>query len=120
MKILIVDDEPALLETLCRGLNLYGHDCLAAMDVADALEILNGANSEAVDLVLTDLSMPRSSGLELLREIRLTQPAMPVVVMTGLAHVAQVHELAAQGVPILKKPFCPDRLLEAIEAACDR
>jgi CheY-like chemotaxis protein len=120
MKILIVDDEPALLETLCRGLSLYGHDCLAAVDAVDALEILNGANPEAVDLVLTDLSMPRSSGLELLRTIRATQPALPVVLMTGLASVAQVHELAAQGVSVLKKPFCPDRLIEVIEAAFDR
>jgi CheY-like chemotaxis protein len=120
MKILIVDDEPALLETLCRGLNLHGHHCLVATDGRDALEILNRTNPEAVDLVLTDLSMPRVSGLELVHEIRTTLPALPVVVMSGLFQAGQVRQLAAQGVLVLKKPFCPDRLLEAIEAACDR
>lgn len=117
MRILVVDDEPVHLEMLCRGLALYGHQCVAASDGVEALEILGQPAAGGVNLVLTDLTMPRMPGLELVREIERSWPDLKVIVLTGLSVSGELLELAQRGVPVLRKPFGPEELQALIAAA---
>jgi CheY-like chemotaxis protein len=116
-QILVVDDEADQLETLCRGLFLLGLECVPARCAAEALERLAGADGARVDLLLTDLTMPGWSGAELVERARATRPGLPVLVITGLALSPEVTAMRARGIPILRKPFTPDQLGLAIEAA---
>ena len=73
-KILVVDDEQHQLDTVCRGLFLYGYRCKGVLSVDAALEALIGEDGEVYDLVLTDLTMPGSSGVG--SEVRLQRDRM--------------------------------------------
>src|SRR4030095_13974969 len=83
-RILIVDDEPDMVENCTRILRRAGHRCLSATDPHRALALLE---SERPDLLLTDLKMPEIDGLALLRRARELDPALPVVVITAFATI---------------------------------
>ena len=119
-RILVVDDEPHQLETICRGLHLFGYDCEGALNVKEAVERLTGEEAGSFDLVLTDLTMPGGSGIDLIRTLRGDHPDSPVVVITGLTNTDEVEAVRAMGIPMLKKPFEPDTLDRALQAALDR
>jgi CheY-like chemotaxis protein len=114
--ILVVDDEPAQLETICRGLFLYGYDSVAAEGTEQALAILRDPASPAFDLLVTDLTMPGASGCELITAVRRMRPSFPVLIITGLSLNPQVTEARARGVRVLQKPFGPDELDGAIRS----
>ena len=78
--ILVVDDEKHIREGLSLALEAEGYNGLQAENGQEAWNILN---SEAVDMVITDLRMPIMSGSELLKKIYTTYPTIPVVVLTG-------------------------------------
>ena len=115
-KILVVDDEQHLLETVCRGLFLYGYQCIGVLDVDSALKLLGGPGAEGFDLVLTDLTMPDNSGLDLIDQLRRHRPELPIIVITGLAASEEVERVREQGIPLLQKPFEPDTLDQTIRA----
>ena len=117
-RILVVDDEPVQLETIQRGLFLYGYETRGAGD-GDAAYGLFEQNSD-IDLVITDLTMPGCSGRELIRRIRTRDPDFPVVVITGLAHCDEVEALRREGVLVVRKPFSPDDLDQAIRGLLRR
>ena len=77
-RVLVVDDEPAVLFTLKEVLAERGHEPITAANGRDALARLDG-----VEAVVTDLSMPGMSGLELLAAIRERDGALPVVLLTA-------------------------------------
>lgn len=79
-RILVADDEPAILDTLREILEDSGYVALTACDGAEALAILE---REAVDALLSDISMPRMDGLELLARARALRPSMPRILLTG-------------------------------------
>lgn len=118
--ILVVDDEQHQLETVCRGLRLYGFRCRGVPGVAEALDALAQDADDPYDLLLTDLTMPDRSGLELIARVRRDRPALPIVVITGLAASAEVATVREQGIPLLQKPFEPDTLDAAIRRALIR
>ena len=115
--ILVVDDEKHQLETVCRGLFLYGYRCVGAIDVAGALELVDDSGGADFDLVLTDLTMPGSTGLYLIEQLRQRRPELPVIVITGLAASEEVEQVRELGIPLLQKPFEPDTLDQAIRTA---
>jgi len=80
--ILIVDDEPEILHLLQKVLEAEGHDVLLAGDGEEALEI-SREYPVAIDVVLTDLSMPKLDGLELKSRISAERPGIKVLVMSG-------------------------------------
>ncbi len=114
MKILVVDDEPHQLDTVRRGLFLYGYDSEGVGDVNTALTVLEGPDGDSFHLVLTDLTMPGNSGLNLIKQARKTRPTLPIIVITGLAATDEIETIQQQGIPILQKPFEPDDLHNAI------
>src|SRR5919198_5473724 len=85
VKILVVDDEPAVRESLRRALELEGYDIELAGDGLEALYRLE-ANSQP-DAVILDVLMPRMDGLEVCRRIRRSGSRLPVLMLTARAEV---------------------------------
>src|SRR6202140_762627 len=79
MNILIVDDEPPIRETCAEVAKQSGMKAITVASVEEALEVLENS---AVDIVLTDLMLQQTSGLELLNRVRDTNPTMPVIVVS--------------------------------------
>ena len=117
-KILVVDDEQTQLETVCRGLFLFGFECRGALNAAAAVRTLEQSPDEFA-LVLTDLTMPERSGLELIEEIGKRWPQLKVIVFTGLAETPELAQVKKQRIPCLQKPFQPAELAEMIRKALE-
>ncbi|MCA1791271.1 MAG: response regulator [Thioalkalivibrio sp.] len=114
-RILLVDDEPVLLQMTEKILRRLGHDVTAAPNGAAALDVLASA-AEAIDLVITDLTMPTMGGAELIRRIRQTRPDLPVILTSGFADTPEGRSLgSAEGVSFLAKPFTHQELAQAVE-----
>src|SRR2546422_4400423 len=79
-KILVVDDESAILRLLREALTQWGYQVTSASSAAEALQALRG---DMFDAVITDIRMPDMNGLELLKEIKRHDESVEVVVMTG-------------------------------------
>lgn len=79
-KILIVDDERDLVDAYVRLLEHAGHRCVGAFGAHEAIERID---AETPDLVLTDLSLPDSNGLEVIRHLRAKSAIIPIIVMSG-------------------------------------
>jgi CheY-like chemotaxis protein/DNA-binding HxlR family transcriptional regulator len=103
MRILVVDDDPLFREELTTLLSDEGHTTYTAPSVRKALEVLE---SESIDVLFTDLKMPRQSGLELLAEVQRRWPGIFMVMVTGFATVQTAVEAMKQGAfDYIAKPF---------------
>jgi two-component system, NtrC family, response regulator HydG len=102
-KILIVDDQEMMRDSLAANLAREGHEITAAGDGPIALTRLNAAR---FDLMITDLRMPKMSGQDLLAEAKKLRPEMPVVLMTAYASVPDAVEAMKNGAhDYIQKPF---------------
>lgn len=110
--VLIVDNDPDMLETCARILRGSGHDCLTATGEREALDLLH---SRHLDLILADLRMPAANGLTLLANARRLAPDVPVVIVTayGSADLAR-HAREAGAAAYLAKPFSVSQLREVV------
>src|SRR5438552_2722540 len=79
MNILIVDDEPTIREACAEVAQQTGMKATAVATAEEAMEVLENT---AIDILLTDLMLPQTSGLELLRRVHDTHPTVPVIVLT--------------------------------------
>jgi len=115
MKLLIVDDEPDLVDVLVRFLGLSGYNCLTAFDVKQATDALA---QHLPELVLTDFRLPDGDGLNVIHQARQTLHQTPVIVMTGY-HVPGMEEMVrrAGAANYLRKPFSLKDLKKAIDVA---
>lgn len=115
-RILVVDDAPEALELLHRCLSSQGYEVLTAPGVAEALNLLDGAE---VDLVITALRMPRASGLDLVRHVRENLQDAEVMMITGYATIEGAVEAVKMGAEeYLSKPFTEEELLASVRRAC--
>ncbi len=118
MRILVVDDERAVRESLRRALQLEGYEVELAEDGADALARLNGGNPDALIL---DVLMPTIDGLEVCRRIRRDGNSVPVLMLTARAEVeSRVAGLDAGADDYLPKPFALEELLARLRALLRR
>ena len=78
--ILIVDDEKNIREGIAKSLEMDGYNTVTAEDGEKAFDMLN---SGAVDLIISDLKMPRMSGEELLKKVSGVYPTIPIIILTG-------------------------------------
>jgi two-component system response regulator HydG len=107
-RVLVVDDEPAMAETLAEGLSERGYDAIAVSSSKDAAARLAG---ERFDAVVTDLRMPAVSGLALLAVAKREAQGAPVIVMTAYGALDSAIECIRQGAyHYLTKPFKVDEL----------
>ena len=119
MRILVVDDEPAVRESLRRALELEGYSVDLAADGVEALERL-GANGEP-DAVILDILMPRMDGLEACRRLRREGHRVPVLMLTARDEVEnRVAGLDAGADDYVVKPFALEELLARIRALLRR
>src|SRR5690349_12149216 len=103
-RILIADDTEMMRDSLAATLVREGHEVIAAGGGAAAIQRLN--TPVRFDLLLTDLKMPKVTGLELLAEVRKLRADLPVVLMTAFATVATAVEAMKQGAyDYIQKPF---------------
>lgn len=103
--ILLVDDEPALLETVRRMLEQLGYSVVSRSSVLDALEAFH-VRPDAFDLVITDQTMPKMTGIELTRRITAVRPDLPVILCTGFSDGLTFEKLKAAGVrAFIMKPI---------------
>jgi two-component system, chemotaxis family, chemotaxis protein CheY len=115
--VLVVDDSAAIRKILQRVLRQTGMAINTIHEAGDGQEALELLRSRRVDLVLTDINMPRMDGLELLAAIRRSSEwaAVPVVMITtegGEAKVAEAVRLGAAG--YVRKPFTADQITEKL------
>jgi len=116
--ILIVDDAAATLEVLQRYLTAAGYQVFTASSVAEALEILE---STALELVITDLKMPKVSGLDLVRHVRENFKDTEVMMITGYPSIeGAVNAVKTGAEEFLAKPFTDDELLAAVRRVLDK
>jgi len=118
LRILVVDDEPGMLE-VCR-------DSLERMEGAelvldcDPREAARRLGEERFDVLLTDIRMPEMDGIELLRRGRAEDPDLPAVVMTAYPTIDSAIECMKLGaVDYVQKPFHPDDLLNTVQRLCE-
>src|SRR5437763_9647004 len=114
-RVLVVDDEPDMVENCARILGRAGYQCLTATDPRHALGLVE---SERPDLLLTDLKMPGMDGIELLRRAREVDPALPVILITAFATIESAVAAITDGAfDSLPKNFSVDQLRIAVERA---
>lgn len=113
-QILIVDDDPNILEVLEARLSAADFSVLKAANAQTALLHLQAEN---VDLVVSDIKMPNMSGIELLSEILTTNPALPVIFLTAFGSIPEaVKSVKAGAVDYLSKPFDGRLLIKKIKS----
>jgi DNA-binding NtrC family response regulator len=113
VSVLVVDDEAAVRRFAARVLARDGYTVLEAQDGAEALELFNGREAP-VDVVVSDIVMPRLNGVELMEAISRSHPGIPVILMSGYASAALSEMGIATPCGIITKPFPAERLLDEV------
>lgn len=111
--ILIVEDDAAMRQSCAKIFRLKGYGVAEASSAADALDQINQRGD--INIVLTDLKMPGMDGLALLKEIKLLDPSIEVVLMTGYGSITNAVEAMKHGaVDYITKPFDTNELLMTV------
>jgi signal transduction histidine kinase/ActR/RegA family two-component response regulator len=115
--ILLVEDEPDVLETNSALLEHLGYRVLSARNGEEALQAFE-AQHDTIALVLTDMVMPGMGGAELCRTLRQKDPSMPVVVLSGYPLGIEIENPREEGISDwLQKPATLERLAQAVQRA---
>ncbi len=123
--ILVIDDDPAILNVAELVLRRGGHDVIVAREAKEGLRTLQ---RDPFDLVIVDIFMPEMDGLETINEVHRLRPGLPVIVMSGYQFEAAIaprpdfpHMATALGATSsLKKPFRPAELMQAVSSCLAR
>ena len=116
--ILVVDDAASTLEVVQRNLAAEGYRAFTALSVAEALNVLEAS---PIDLVITDLKMPKVSGLDLIRHVRENYKDTEIMMITGYATINGAVEAMKVGAEeYLAKPFTDSELITAVRRALDK
>ncbi len=114
-RILVIDDEKAIRDSLKMILEYDGYECLLAPSGQTGLSVIS---HDAPDLVFLDIKMPGLDGLEVLREIRSLDQGMPVVMISGHGTVSTAVEATKLGAfDFLEKPLSTERVTVTIRNA---
>jgi len=114
-KLLIIDDNEAILASLKSFLARKGYEVIAASNGLDALKLLEAAHNE-FDLVITDLVMPNISGVAITSILKKQNPQIPIIAITGYGEQPEALAREAHADVVIEKPF---KLEELEETICD-
>jgi len=113
-RVLIVDDDPLILETICFFVSSFGYACDTASSGLEALDILT---REEFQIIISDIVMPGMNGMELLKQVKNFYPKIGVIIVTGYAENYSYSDVIRAGaIDFISKPFQKDEL----EAKLDR
>jgi two-component system cell cycle response regulator CpdR len=121
-KLLIAEDEPALLQVYKLFLAHHGHQIVATNNGEDSLEAYRaelskvGANTPPFDIVLLDYRMPKKNGAEIAREILSLCPSQKLIMITAYGGISGLDEDILKKVILMPKPFEFERLFATIAA----
>jgi len=111
-RILFVDDEKKYADTMAQVLRLQGFEVFAAYSGQQALQIFEPEN---IDLVITDLSMPKMDGIELITELRKLHPVQKIMVLTAFPSQRSQEQAFSLGtITYIAKPIKPKRFIELV------
>jgi len=117
-RICLIDDDIYLRDALALALREHGFDVKLAPGAVAGLDLLE---REHIDAVVTDMSMPGTSGVQLIAEARTRWPAMPIIAISGVSHVDGVSVIDSARVlganALLAKPFRVAELIALLEEA---
>ncbi len=111
--ILVVDDEPVILETMKERLETEGFEVITAADGLDGLRRYQ-ENMDQVEVVVTDLDMPTMNGSEMIRQIFKLTPAAKVIVASGQSASYARESQAGLSTSCLQKPYTGRELAKAV------
>jgi CheY-like chemotaxis protein len=112
-RILVVDDDIAVLRTTLRMLDALEYAAVPAASGGEALRLIGGGLK--IELVLADFAMPEMTGVELAKSIRTTRPELPVILVTGDGNREILKEFGEART--IHKPYTEDQLMEKIAKA---
>jgi CheY-like chemotaxis protein len=114
--VMVVDDEPDVLNTLGAIITRAGYSTLKASSGLAALDLLD--HSQDLDLLVTDVIMPGLNGFNLARMALMRRPSLKVLFLTGFYEVAQaLKDPLAESTKLLRKPILPADLTQAVTEA---
>jgi two-component system response regulator PilR (NtrC family) len=117
-RLLIVEDEDTLCESLQRVFQREGYEVDIADSAESAFELLTG---KSYDLIITDIILPGISGIELLAKYRKTNPAQKVMIITAYASLeTAVEAIKAGACDFITKPLMHDEMKRVVRNALDR
>jgi DNA-binding response OmpR family regulator len=118
MRVLIVEDDPAIVRFLERGLAAHGHQAVTADNGQDGVQM---AADETVDFVLLDIMLPGMDGQEVLKRVRARRPDLPVLMLTARDEVQdKISALDGGADDYLTKPFDLEELFARMRALVRR
>src|SRR5678816_2226131 len=113
-RILVADDEPNLRRVLTAILRREGYDVVQAADGAEAIDLM----ADPVDVVITDLKMPRVDGMEVLRHASANLPHVPVIMITAFGTVDNaVAAVMAGAFDYIEEPFEQEQIRQIVNKA---
>jgi CheY-like chemotaxis protein len=110
--VLVVEDEEVVRSLVVEVLDELGYRAIEAADGPGGLELLRG--KQRVDLLISDIGLPRLNGRQLADAARALRPGLKVLFMTGYAESAAAHGFLEPGLEIITKPFALDTLAARI------
>jgi len=117
-RILIVEDEPAMVAGLRDNFEYEGYEVISA---ADGVQGLDRALSEKPDLVVLDVMMPRMSGLDVCKQLKIKQPSLPIIMLTARGQeIDKVVGLELGADDYVTKPFSIRELMARVKAVLRR
>ncbi len=115
-KVLVVEDDPSVRQSMAELLRVLGCEVSEAVDGAEGLAMLR---REKPDLLITDYLMPRMTGAELMREANRIYPGLPMIIATGYADMGAIADAVGDN-PVLRKPYQLADLAASVEQALRR
>ncbi len=117
--VLVVDDDPAIRNIIRLILENAGYDILEARDGQEAIDLLgSGENPIVIDLIITDLTMPKVSGQEAIGFFQREYPGIPLIVLTGIPDLDDGISFMRQGISnYLVKPVQAKTLIDSVAIA---
>ena len=117
-QVIVVDDEAAIREAVQQWLELSGFEVRTCASAAEALAVVD---RDFPGIVVSDVRMPGSDGLQLLDKLLQVDSDLPVILVTGHGDVPMAVQALRQGAyDFIEKPFTPERLLDSVRRALDK
>ncbi|MFP4106848.1 MAG: ABC transporter substrate binding protein [Phycisphaerae bacterium] len=118
-KLLVAEDDPAVRNILVRSLQREGYDVLVAADAEEALGLAR-EHVDTLDMLITDMIMPKKTGAELAEEVRRLKPNIKTLYISGYPQKAlEKRNIEERKERLLRKPFSPDQLTAVVRTILD-